>query len=66
MQIKKEFNNGMFDCMEIYHSMYKLREKTNRTLWNATNENPIRIAKVRLTDYEVSDVLLDREENAKI
>ena len=60
--IKREFNNGLFDCLEIYHDTYKILETTNNTLWNATEENPICIAKSRMNDYILSDELLDKEE----
>ena len=59
--IKREFNNGVFDCLEIYHDTNKILETTNNILWNATEENPICIAKSRMNDYVVSDVLLDEE-----
>lgn len=61
-KIKREFNNGLFDCLEIYHDTYKILETTNNTLWNATEENPICIAKSRMNDYILSDELLDKEE----
>lgn len=60
--IKREFNNGVFDCLEIYHNTNKILETTNNILWNATEESPICIAKSRAEDYVVSDVLLDEEE----
>lgn len=60
--IKREFNNGLFDCLEIYHDTNKILEKTNNVLWNATEVNPICIAKSRANDYIISDVLLDVEE----
>lgn len=61
-KIKREFNNGLFDCLEIYHDTNNILEKTNKVLWNATEENPICIAKSRANDYVISDVLLDVEE----
>lgn len=61
--IKRQFNNGLFDCLEIYHNEYKILETTNGILWNATEENPICIAKSRANDYVVSGELLDIEEN---
>lgn len=63
--IKREFNNGIFDCLEIYHDTHKILETTNDILWNATEENPICIAKSRANDYVISDELLDVEENLK-
>lgn len=63
--IKREFNNGVFDCLEIYHGTNKILETTNNTLWNATEKNPICIAKSRKNDYVVSDELLDVEENSE-
>lgn len=59
---KREFNNGIFECLEIYHDTNKILEKTNNVLWNATEENPICISKSRANDYVISDVLLDVEE----
>lgn len=64
--IKREFNNGIFDCLEIYHDTNKILETTNNILWNATEENPICIAKSRMNDYVVSDELLDVEEETEI
>lgn len=64
--IKREFNNGVFDCLEIYHNTNKILETTNNTLWNATEEEPICIAKSRMNDYVVSDELLDVEEETEI
>lgn len=63
--IKREFNNGIFDCLEIYHTTNKIKETTNDIFWNATEENPICIAKSRANDYVISDELLDVEENLK-
>lgn len=66
LKIKREFNNGVFDCLEIYHDTNKILETTNNTFWNATEENPICIAKSRASDYVVSDELIDvQEENLK-
>ena len=59
MKIKKEYSNGLFDVLEIYDEKFKILEKTNGVLWNATEENPITIAKSRQGDYVVSDVELD-------
>jgi hypothetical protein len=59
--IKKEFNNGLFDCLEIYHPTNKILEITNNTLWNATEDNAICIAKSRANDYIVSNELLEIE-----
>ena len=60
-KIKREFNNGLFDCLEIYHDSYKILETTNNTLWNATEESPICIAKSRENKYILSNELLDKE-----
>ena len=60
--IKREFNNGVFDCLEIYHDTNKILETTNGILWNATEKEPICIAKSRAGDYVVSDELIDVEE----
>lgn len=61
INIKKEFNNGLFDCLEIYSDTYKILEKTNNHLWNATYENPITIAKHRISDYIESNEVLEIE-----
>ena len=63
--IKREFNNGVFDCLEIYHDTNKILETTNGVLWNATEKEPICIAKSRANDYIVSGELLDIEENSE-
>lgn len=64
--IKKQFNNGVFECLEIYHKEYKILETPNGILWNATEESPICIAKSRANDYVVSGELLDVEKNEEI
>ena len=61
MEVKKEYSNGLFDVLEIYDEKFKILEKTNGVLWNATEENPITIAKSRQDDYVVSDVALEEE-----
>ena len=61
INIKNEFNNGIFDCLEIYSDSYKILETTNNHLWNATEENPITIAKHRLSDYVESNEILEIE-----
>ena len=60
--IKSEFTNGVFDCLEIYHDTNKILEVPTNQLWNATEKEPISIAKTRLNDYVVSDEILDIEE----
>ena len=53
IQVKNTFNNGLFDCEEIYSdSGMKILEKTNGQLWNTDKDNPITIAKKRHDDYE--------------
>lgn len=59
--IKSEFDNGMFDCQEIYSDIFKILETTNNVLWNATEEKPISIAKSRRNDYIESNVLIEKE-----
>ena len=60
---KKEFNNGLFDCLEIYSDKYKILEttKTKKILWNATFDNPIVVAKHRLDEYVESNEVLEIE-----
>lgn len=60
--VKNTYNNGLFEVEEIYHETNKILETTNNVLWNATEDNPICIAKSRHNDYVVSDELLDVEE----
>ena len=88
--IKREYNNGDQNILEIYHPTNKIKEiwtstyteevvkvneetgeeyieevpKTNTTimLWNATEENPLVIAKSRKDDYSVSDEILEIDE----
>lgn len=57
--IKRQFNNGVFDCLEIYHNEYKILEKTNGTLWNTDIDHPITIAKSRRDDYVVSNKAIE-------
>lgn len=59
MKIKKEYSNGLFPVLQIYDKEFKILEKTNGIFWNATEENPITIAKSRQGDYVVSDTELD-------
>lgn len=61
MEIKKEYSNGLFPVLEIYDKEFKILEKTNGQLWNATEEEPIVIAKSRQDDYVVSDEKLDEK-----
>lgn len=63
--VKNTYNNGLFEVEEIYHDTNKILEKTNNVLWNATEDNPICIAKSRHDDYVVSDELLDVEESSE-
>lgn len=56
IQIKREFNNGVFDCLEIYDNDFKILETTNNQLWNTNEENPITIKKDRLNDYVASNI----------
>lgn len=62
MKIKREFNNGLFEALEIYDDEYKILETTNGILWNATGKEPISIAKSRINDYVTSTEPLDVEE----
>lgn len=59
--IKNEKKYNGFETMEIYHTTNKILETTNNTLWNATEKNPLGIAKSRMNDYIVSDELLTEE-----
>lgn len=65
IQIKREFNNGLFDCLEIYDNDFKILETTNNQLWNTNEENPITIKKDRYDDYIVSDVKSEEIKNEK-
>ena len=57
IQIKKD--GGHF--YEIYHPMFKILEKQNEILWNATEENPIAVDKERFNngDYIISEKLIE-------
>lgn len=70
IQIKREFNNGVFDCLEIYDNEFKILETTNNQFWNTDENHPIVIKKDRLNDYvssninaeEIKDVNIDIED----
>lgn len=50
--IKNTFNNGFFDCYEIYSDNgKKILETTNGEKWNTDYEHPIVIAAKRRADY---------------
>ena len=66
IQIKREFNNGLFDCQEIYDNEHKILETTNNQLWNTNIDHPIIVAKTRLDDYEESTTPIDLEELKKL
>lgn len=66
IQIKREFNNGVFDCLEIYDNEFKILETTNNQLWNTNEENPVTIKKDRYNDYIVSDVKSEEIKNETI
>lgn len=56
IQIKREFNNGVFDCLEIYDNEFKILETTNNQFWNTDENHPITIKKDRLNDYVASNI----------
>lgn len=56
IQIKREFNNGVFDCLEIYDNEFKILETTNNQFWNTDENHPIIIKKDRLNDYIASNI----------
>lgn len=76
--IKREYNNGDQDILEIYHTTNKIKEvylstyideetgdevpNTEVLYWNATEKNPLVIAKSRKDDYSVSDEILEIDE----
>ena len=60
IEIKKTFNNGLFECEELYSTTgKKILEKTNNQLWNTNFDNPITIAKIRHNDYVESKEDID-------
>ena len=60
IEIKKTFNNGLFECEEIYSTTgKKILEKTNNQLWNTNIDNPITIAQKRHNDYVESNEGID-------
>ena len=56
IEVKEEFNNGLFDCQRIFDNDFKILEKTNNKLWNTNENHPICIAKSRKKDYVSSNV----------
>lgn len=60
IQIKREFNNGLFDCQEIYDNEYKILETTNNQLWNTDEQHPIVIKKARRNDYISSTIIAEK------
>ena len=56
IQVKREYNNGLFDVQEIYDDAgFKILETTTNMLWNNSEEEPITIAKSRRSDYVESE-----------
>lgn len=55
IQLKKEYNNGLFDVQEIYDNDFKILEKPTGYLWNTSEEEPITVAKSRRDDYVESE-----------
>ena len=55
-EVKREFNNGIEDCQEIYNSEYKIFDIKNRHLWNTDINHPIVIVKSRANNYVRSEV----------
>lgn len=56
IEVKREFNNGLFDCLEIYDNEHKIYEKKIDHYWNTDENHPISIAKSRRDDYVESDI----------
>lgn len=55
--ILKEFNNGLFDCIEAdSDSNKKLKEKSTGFIYN----NPVIIPKDRLNDFEETEIEKDK------
>ena len=65
IEIKEEFNNGVFDCLKIYDKQYKIFHKTNGRLYVGTEEKPVIIPKSRLNEYEASNISVDVKEDIK-
>ena len=64
IQVKSTFNNGLFDCEEIYSDIgMKILEKTNGEKWK---DQPIAIAVSRINDYvetsEPIDLIKENEQ----
>ena len=55
IEVKEEFNNGVFDCQRIFDKDFKILETTSNKLWNTDEKHPITIAKSRRADYIESD-----------
>lgn len=66
IQIKREFNNGLFDCQEIYDNEYKILETTNNQLWNTDEQHPIVIKKDRRNDYISSTIIAEKIEDINL
>lgn len=65
IQIKKEYNNGYIDVLEIYNDEpFKLQDKQG-ILWNATEEEPITIDKRKLDEFVVTDIPVDEVEEVQ-
>ena len=64
-EVKREFNNGIEDCQEIYNNEFKIFDIEKRHLWNTDINHPIVIVKARANNYVKSDVkaekIIDKE-----
>lgn len=55
-KVKKEFNNGIEDCLEIYNNEFKIFDVKTRHLWNTDENHPIIIVKARANEYVRSEI----------
>lgn len=63
IQIKKEYNNGLFDVQEIYSDKgMKILDKRSGEVFDNYEDDPITIPKERFDDYfETTEPVEERE-----
>ena len=63
IQIKKEYNNGLFDVQEIYSDKgMKILDKRSGEVFDNYEDDPITVPKERFDDYfETTEPVKERE-----
>lgn len=63
IQIKKEYNNGLFDVQEIYSDVgMKILDKRSGEMFDNYEDDPITVPKDRFDDYfETTEPVEERE-----